>query len=353
MCAPTVPDARAVSQLPVSPPLELPSRTVDGPPRDAAAGAGWPAQRWLTILDRTEFRQVDVGLRYSGPPLWLEVTMTGPDSDSWPAATDDDLSWDWQSLTPCPEVEDLIAGGAGDDALLAAVSRYTIENLILNAVHEVGEWFRLDGHRVFPAHVGSVIGHGQRDVQGNGAVEVRVGFGESTLTRATGEPGDVPAGEEAQHRLAARIATATTPPRFTYLPGTAISIESAGPTVRTQPPGAATTWRSAWSPSTTAAADSAPDDVMALVVRDVHRALVLAETDRICRAFHIDGRRAWRLSGPKPPFGAEPRDDDPPSAHALFVSIRYDETCTGLLTGIDTSAASPRGSRPSPAREYD
>ena len=78
--------------------------------------------------------------------------MKGPDSDLWFLAGQADREWDWQSSAPCPEVAELSDTGADDDELLAPVSRYTIENLILNAAHEIGEWLRLDGQRLFPAH---------------------------------------------------------------------------------------------------------------------------------------------------------------------------------------------------------
>lgn len=35
--------------------------------------------------------------------------------------------------------------GADDQVLLGAASRYGLENLLVNAVHEIGEWLRLDG----------------------------------------------------------------------------------------------------------------------------------------------------------------------------------------------------------------
>jgi hypothetical protein len=50
------------------------------------------------------------------------------------------------------------------------------------------------------------------------------------------------------------------------------------------------------------------------VGRDVHRALVLHEADRICRAFHVDGRRPWTLDASEVAPGADPPDTD---AHDL------------------------------------
>ena len=57
-------------------------------PADLDPAPGRDQARWVRILDRIEHRQPDVGLRFWGLPLWLEVTMTGPDSDRWPAIRD-------------------------------------------------------------------------------------------------------------------------------------------------------------------------------------------------------------------------------------------------------------------------
>jgi len=38
-------------------------------------------------------------------------------------------------------------------------------------------------------------------------------------------------------------------------------------------------------------------EVLALVARNVHKAFIHHDVDRICRAFHLDGRHAWRLDG--------------------------------------------------------
>src|SRR4029453_9466351 len=180
--------------------------------------SGCAQARWAKILDRIEHRQPDVGLRFWGPPLWLEVTMIGPDSDLWPTISEQPTAWDWQSSAPCVEVADLANEGADDDRLLAVVGRYTIENLILNAVHEIGEWLRFDGRRLFPAHRPGVATASDHDDQGNGAVTVQLTFGQ-----AARRPGAVPAGPAHEHlrgpHLVRRLAEAAAPSRFTYLPG--------------------------------------------------------------------------------------------------------------------------------------
>ena len=289
----------------------------------SAPDPDWPGARWANILDRIDHRQSHVGLRYWGPPIWLEVTMTGPDADKWPAITDDSLSWDWQSSEPCMEAMDLEAAGAEDDCLVAAVGRYTIENLILNAVHEIGEWLRFDGRRVITAHPSEVARFGEPGGQGNGAVDVQVTF----------TPADEPAGnttleprpdEVAGQRVVSRLARSAAASRFTYLAGTTISYEAAGPVVRTRAEnGPATVWRGTWSRSTLEAACADADETVDLAARDVHAALVWNEADRICRAFHIDAGRCWRLAGPRPPLGADPPDSEAPGAAVLSLSIDY------------------------------
>ncbi len=118
---------------------ESPAETMVVSCRDSQGSPTWDERRWATIIDRIEFRQVGTGLRFWGPPLCLEVTMTGPDSDTWWAAAAGDTpdqSWNWQSDTACVEAMRLVAAGADDDTLLFAVGRYPLENLILNTVHE-------------------------------------------------------------------------------------------------------------------------------------------------------------------------------------------------------------------------
>ena len=73
---------------------------------DSHVDGSWDQCRWERILDRMEFRQAGIGLRFWGPPVWLEVTMTGPDSDRWWAAAAGDVldqSWNWHSNTSCIE----------------------------------------------------------------------------------------------------------------------------------------------------------------------------------------------------------------------------------------------------------
>ena len=283
----------------------------------------WSQGRWVKILDRIEHRQPDVGLRFWGPTLWLEVTMTGPDSDLWPANTEHAVSWDWQSSAACEEVAGLAAQGADDDHILAVIGRYTIENLILNAVHEIGEWFRFDGRRVFPAHISHAGSPGERDIQGNGTVALQLTF-EQTREPHGAHPARPAPGERGGERLVRRLAYEAAASRFTYLPGTTISYEAAGPVIRRWSCGEQpTAWRSDWSSSTMEAVGGAAEEVVALVGRDVHSALVLDEADRICRAFHLDGCRPWRLAIAESALGADPPDSDWPNAHFLSISIDY------------------------------
>lgn len=287
---------------------------------------GWVQARWVTILDRIEHRDPDVGLRFWGPPLWLEVTMMGPDSDRWPATSTDATAWDWQSSAPCGEVAALTDEGADDDCLLAVVSRYTIENLILNAVHEIGEWFRFDGRRLFPAHTSDGAAP-LRDEQGNGTVALHLKL-DRAVRRPT-ERSSVPAGDaEANRRLVSCLTDAAPPSRFTYLPGTAISYEPTGPVARRCCDGALTAaWRSTWSNGTLEAAHSGRAQLPDLVGRDVHSSLVSLEADQICRAFHVDGIRPWRLAATASALGADP-PDVADQAEPLAISIDYADDLT-------------------------
>ena len=281
---------------------------------DLDVDAGWNRARWVRILDRIEHRRVDVGLRFWGPPLWLEVTMVGPDSDLWPTVSKRPTAWDWQSNAPCVEALRLADEGADDDRLLAVVARYTIENLILNAVHEIGEWLRFDGERLFPAHRSGAAAPSGCDRQGNGAVELQVQFGAAAHRPV--------AGDQNGHPLLRRLADAAAS-RFTYLPGTTIVYDAAGPMIQRWSGGERTTaWRSTWSRATWEAARTEAPDLVALVGRDVHRAIVSHEADRICQAFHLDGSRPWRLAAPDAPLGAGP-PDTAEDAELLAISLDY------------------------------
>jgi hypothetical protein len=300
---------------------------------DVDLDSGWTAARWIRILDRIEHRQPDVGLRFWGPPLWLEVTMTGPDSDLWPAISDQPTAWDWQSNAPCVEVADLANEGADDDRLLATIGRYTVENLILNAVHEIGEWFRFDGRRVFPAHSSGTAAPAGSDDQGNGAVTLQIEYGQDP--RRSGADRDRATHD--QQRGQDLVAMAAAPSRFTYLPGTTISYEAGGPMIERWSDGARTTaWRSTWSSSTLEAAGAEAPEVLALVGRDVHSALVLHEADRICRAFYVDGSRPWNLGIPEPVVRADAPDTEAQGAELLFIVIDYADSalaCEALPDG--------------------
>ena len=289
--------------------------------RDAALDSGWAHERWVRILDRIEHRQLDVGLRFWGPPLWLEVTMMGPDSDRWPAISEEATSWDWQSDSPCVEAGALADDGADDDCLLAVVSRYTIENLILNAVHEIGEWFRFDGRRVFPAHRARGASPWDRDDQGNGSVMLQVDIGPVAHRSTVVDTGLSP------DEMVGRLAEAAAPSRFTYLPGTSISYDAAGPVIQEwSDDHAVSSWRSSWSSATLEAIAAHDLKLVLLIARDVHSALVSHETNRICRAFHVDGSRPWIFRAAQPELGADLPDTDAPDAELLSIVIDYAQT---------------------------
>lgn len=309
-----------IPQLPRLNPLQAPAP--EASTAKLELDESWAQARWARILDRIEHRQAHLGLRFWGPPLWLEVTMTGPDSDLWPAISDEN-HWDWQSSEPCAEVGPLIDEGADDDRLLAAVGRYTMENLILNAVHEIGEWFRFDGRRLFPAHISRGVGPSEgRDIQGNGAVQVQVNFDwRSDLSDAAPV---LPLTDPLMGQcLVKGLAESTAASRFTYLPGIAISYDASGPMIGGRRGGEPTrTWRSTWSSSTVEATNAGADELAYEVGRDVHRALVAYEADQICRAFHVDGCRPWRLAAADAPLGAEP-PQTAEGSEPLAISITY------------------------------
>ena len=287
-----------------------------GPARPATWPGTWPLARWVRVLDRMEFRQEGVGLRFRGPPLWLEVTMSGPDSDQWPVTGQPDQAWNWQSSTTCVEADELAAAGASDSEVLAAASRYTVENLILNAVHEIGEWLRLDGRRLYPAHLpagghdGAVV-----DADGNGPVHLEVDFG--ALSDRAGSPSPAPATDGAavaESGMAAAVAAS----RFTYLPATAISYDPGGPVV-TRYGGAPSAWHASWSGETARERrGDPPGDAVESVARDVHRTVVAHEADRVCRAFRVDGQRVWTVA-PEPGAGG---GDDIDGATLAPLSLR-------------------------------
>lgn len=275
-----------------------------------------------------ELRLPDIGLKFWGPPLWLEVTMTGPDSDSWPASPGQAESWNWQSTDTCVEAERLVAQGADDDQVVIAVGRYTIENLILNAVHEIGEWLRFDGRRLFPAHPPAGQSPAADDSQGNGTVQLAVTFGSSgppvppTAVRA-----QHPLDELTARRQLRRLNELAGPPsRFTYLPGTAVHYDPLGPTVGLhQGSHSAAGWRSVWSAATVDAVkdDADAQTLISCVERDVHGALVAWEADRVCRAFYLDRRRPWRLCAPGAPLPTEPAADDAGTDEIVTLAISY------------------------------
>lgn len=271
-----------------------------------------PAMRLTRLLDRIEHRQADVGLRFWDSPLWLEVTMTGPDSDPWPAVSVPS-TWDWQSDTVCAQAGDLQDAEVDEDRVLEAIGRYTIENLILNAVHEIGEWLRADGRRVFPPHLPTASDTGTSHDQGNGPVTIQLRFGRGAGHADAEPPRDL-----------GPLPHDTASTRYTYLPSTTIRCEAPGPVIaRWTTTGLSTCWRSSWSDSTLEAVRTRTSDLVTLIDRDVHRMLVMYETDRICRAFHIDGRRPWRLASAESPVTERRLPGDPPAAEPLAVSVLY------------------------------
>ena len=291
----------------------------------AAAATTWATVRWVRVLDRMEHRRVDVGLRFWGPPLWLEITMTGPDSDRWPLTDGPDQEWNWQSSEACLEAMELAAAGAGDDRLLAVVSRYAVENLILNAVHEIGEWLRLDGSRPFPAHSSRAQSDDHLvndDIDGNGSVHLDISF--PPLPTSGGPVVRGPS--KAQSGALDRVDSVVAASRFSYLPGTSISYGPAGPVV-TGPDGPAAAWHAAWSSDvvegTGAAVASDPvDHLVGAIAADVHRALVYYEADRVCRAFHVDGHRVWTVASDRRGRGGA-GDPTDPQLRPLEIAISY------------------------------
>jgi hypothetical protein len=288
----------------------------------AAAETATSSTRWARVIDRMEHRRPDVGLRFRVPPLWLEVTMSGPDSDRWPRTDGPNREWNWQSSAACLEAMDLAAAGADDDRLLSVVSRYTVENLILNAVHEIGEWLRLDGRRLFPAHPARPQpGDGSpayEDVDGNGRVHVEFGFppppaasGSSVCLPSDAEP-------DLEDCRPGSLAAAS---RFTYLPGTSVSYGPGGPVV-TGPDGPTAAWHAAWSSAVRGGADAAGGSDLARIAEDVHRALVHYEADCVCRAFHVDGHRVWDVA-PGHTEGRRAGDVAEPRLQPLTITILH------------------------------
>jgi hypothetical protein len=263
--------------------------------------------------------------------------MTGPDSDLWPANSDDSRPWDWQSSKPCDATLRPVEDDPHDDGVVMVVARYTLENLILNAVHEIGEWFRFDGERVFPAHPSSSSTSDQIDDQGNGAVNLTVVFGAGPDLSADRGPG-LPVDQlQAQRRLR-RLREAAGPPRFTYLPAISIQYRATGPMICHHRPGLpATEWSALWSMATLGALDRDADteELLASMKRDIHGALVAWEADRICHAFHLDGRRLWQLAA-TPPTGGETLD---PQAEPIALVIDYTAGPEEASTALEDALA--------------
>jgi hypothetical protein len=294
------------------------------PAAEVDSASSWDEARWLRILDRIEHRDTEVGLRFWGPPLWLEVTMTGPDSASWAVAAATALpqqSWDWQSGTVGEEAMRLVEGDADDVALLAAASRYTFENLVLNATHETGEWLRLDGRRLYPPHGGSpqafgspwqAAGDGR---QGNGQVVVQVQFDAPAKARVPAEGMACPVANRAAEVIASW--------RFTFLPGTSIAYGDMGPHLVDERPGAPDSYQGTWSAATRRALNGPSDAFSATLQEDVHRMVIRAEVERICHAFHVDGRQAWYLESETSPTPRRSHDDFGSTGKQVTVQVTY------------------------------
>lgn len=302
------------------------------------AVTSWSSARWARVLDRIDHRCVDVGLRFWAPPLWLEVTMSGPDSDLWPSTDGPDQEWNWQSSDACAEATELGEAGATDEQVLAVVSRYALENLVLNAVHEIGEWFRFDGRRVFPSHLETTRPdeRGSVDPDGNGTVHLELGFPEhspSAVARVSEPPANV----------ADRVGTVVAASRFSYLPGTFVSYDRAGPVI-TGPAGPGCAWHGEWSPEVVdrageAAGADLADWLVSAVATDVHRALVGYEADRVCRAFHVDGLLVWAVASGRAANGSVDDLSDR-ALQPMTISISY----TG--EGSRTAGSDPARGRP-------
>ncbi|MCU4186258.1 hypothetical protein K6U06_17970 [Acidiferrimicrobium sp. IK] len=291
--------------------MPVPEALLDG---SGAQTPTWDEPRWQRILDRIEVRLDGIGLRFWGPPLWLEVTMSGPDSDRWASGQPDgDRSWDWQSSAPCAAAGTLETAGATDDEMLGAASRYTLENLILNAAHEVGEWLRFDAVRVASPHDG--VGDG---VQGNGKAVVHVGFDPAPETVAGSRLPAIPAVADAARRVASW--------RFTSLPGEVIGYATAGPTLQL-PGAAAAVWTGRWA-AVAALPPGAESDLRALraaVQADVHAMLIAYEAAKVCDAFYVDGSRPWRLApgSGDPAASVGPGDAAGPDRRPLSVAVSW------------------------------
>ena len=331
--------------------VAIPSgKRAGGPPsEEAAAGLedGWDPSRWATLLDRIDVRLGDVGLKYWGPPLWLEVTMTGPDSDLWPTVSSQEHSWNWQSSEACATVAEMADNGAGDVELLAVAGRYTLENLVLNAVHEIGEWLRFDGERLFHSHAPLGPSAGPTSDQGNGPVEIS--FSYATGPFATGEAGERRVGAAAEpsapeEPLAGPQARGAG--RFTYLPGVSITFTTDGPLVESAtervPSGAGSPDVDAlalklgvtWSQRTLQAVALGEETGLRASARDVHRALVAYETQRICGALYIDSQTKWHLDGVCEADAVSPKGPGLPAEPGLMGASNASAPTTGIRISV-------------------
>jgi hypothetical protein len=200
-----------------------------------------------------------------------------------------------------------------------------VENLILNAAHEIGEWLRFDARRVFASH--SAVPGVADGPQGNGIVDISVHFDAgSVLSVVDGSnwdgsdwdgsggdgAGETARGGAAERRaVSARAAEVAAAWRWAFMPEMAISYGPQGPIITEA---GRDLWEWRWSASTIDALEAPEAEFVAEVQRDVHQALVWLEADRVCEAFHVDGSRPWHVE----------RGDDATSAGgALGLSIGY------------------------------
>lgn len=307
--------------------------------------AQWDPSRWASLLDRIDVRLCDVGLKFWGPPLWLEVTMTGPDSDQWPAVSSQQHSWNWQSSEACTTVTEMINGGAGDVALLEVAGRYTLENLVLNAVHEIGEWLRFDGERLFHSHAPVDPALKPSSDQGNGTVEI--GFSYARSEAGERQADDLADSSTPQEPIAGLRASSAD--RFTYLPEVIITFTAYGPLIesatRTATPGAPSLAVEAvpaplgvaWSQRTLQAVELDEEAGLRAAARDVHRALVAYEAQRICSALYVDSVTQWHLDGVSE---ADTAATSPKAASVLIEpGLRRSSNASASTTGLRISVA--------------
>lgn len=307
------------------------------PTGTAGLGAAWDDVDAVVAQasDRIRFTHPDVHLSIS--PAATELTWRGPDSDD-PAGPVRD--WDWLSApdtTGLVELERLAVSrtAAAADEVVRLLTRRAHQALALNAVHEVGEWLKLNGVRPFGPHTpirdrltGQVVPGGVDDgPQGNGAVLLELAYDAHLPEAAPTVPAPTPTAG-ALEWLCQCLAACRFSDAFTYRPGSRVEITPGGPRLvvddlldaRT---GARTTatldrrWSSSVLEAATALHGAAPEslawNVLARqVARDVHRTLVIFEIHEIGEHLLVDGSRPLdpHLSSEQVRAGASPLGAD-------------------------------------------